>query len=189
MPTFSMPVIKGAIRVPNLPFMGLKINPESMTIVGPTQTEDGRIWRIVCYDDLGTLSYYLYWEKFDGKFTYGGCSGRIMIEGEQVPELDITVVTQFAPGLYSISDWSGIRADLVGSIQDISDPHDFAENLTYVLTSVGYMKPNTNVKNNVIDIKDLMSVLRDLIDKTDVKHQTKHMTKIFEFMNAVWMVL
>ena len=51
------------------------------------------------------------------------------------------------------------------------------------------MKPNTNVKNNVIDIKDLMSVLRDLIEKTDVKHQTKHMTKIFEFMNAVWMVL
>jgi hypothetical protein len=189
MPTFSRLVIPGAIQVPGTqPHMGLKIN-ESMEIVGSNITEDGLVYSIgACEGCDGRMVYTLNWMDYSGEFDCGGCCGVIMVDDEY-PDIAKYVVSQIAPGLYTKTTLSGIRADLAGVVHDVKDPIEFAERLTYVLSSVGYKKPNNAIKTKSINIGTIMSEMRELIVKTNVKHKTEHMQTIFRFMDMLWMAL
>jgi len=189
MPTFSRFVIPGAIQVPGTqPHMGLKIN-ELMEIVGSNITEDDIVYSIYAYKGCdGRPVYTLNWVDYSGEFERSGCCGVIMV-GDECPDIAKYVVSQFAPGLYTKTSLSGIRADLAGVVHDVKDPIEFAEKLTYVLRSVGYKKPNTTIKTKSVDSVTIMSEMQELITKTNVKHKTEHMQTIFKFMDMLWMAL
>lgn len=86
-------------------------------------------------------TYSLDWTEFDGQYWVGGSAGQIIFEGDVLPDVESYVVVQSAPGLYHEWAWSGVRADIKGSIQDIKDPIEFTRAIDRAITYLGYVKP------------------------------------------------
>lgn len=134
-------------------------------------------------------TYSLVWDEFNGEYRVGGSAGQIIFEGDVLPDVESYVVVQSAPGLYHEWAWSGVRADIKGSIQDIKDPIDFTRAIDRAITYLGYVKPTKKIETMVLDADVIVGELCKLINQEEVEHQTNHVKLIFEFMNALWMAI
>jgi hypothetical protein len=179
-------VIPGAILTKDPPFHGIGIDFKTMEIIG-SGVRGTRKYRIMENNDTYSLWYDDRYIEWDLEYEYGSCAGQIMMPGRTYPDPKSVIVTQSAPGLFNAYEWSGVRADLIGTIGDIKDPDELAKKLTYHLEYLGYDK--TERKNKQLKAGFIVDKLHELINQTEVEHQTQHMKLIFTFTNALWMAI
>jgi len=180
-------LIPGAIHpVPGTPYRhGVKFDSDMRVIENKVQGDC--TYYMLCNQDRDT--YSLCWTEFDGQYWVGGSAGQIIFEGDVLPDVESYVVVQSAPGLYDEWAWSGVRADIKGSIQDIKDPIEFTRAIDRAITYLGYVKPTKKIETIALDADVIVDGLCKLINQEEVEHQTNHVKLIFEFMNALWMAI
>ena len=183
-------LIPGAIHpVPGTPrYHGVKFDSD-MRIIGKKVQGNRTYTTRYNQDD----TYSLDWTEFDGQYWVGGSAGQIIFECDVLSgvgsDVESYVVVQSAPGLYHEWAWSGVRADIKGSIQDIKDPIEFTRAINRAITYLGYVKPTKKIETIALDADVIVDGLCKLINQEEVEHQTNHVKLIFEFMNALWMAI